>query len=65
MTTEKKPVLELIGNDGNAFAILGAATKVAKKAGWSEEKIKTYLSEARSGDYDDLLQTTMEYFEVV
>lgn len=60
-----KPTLELIGEDGNAFFILGKASKVAKKAGWDEEKLDEFKKEAMSGDYDHLLQTCMEYFDVV
>lgn len=59
-----KPTLKLVGKEGNAFAILGEANKVAKKAGWSQEKIDEMMTEARSGDYDNLLQTMMEYFVV-
>jgi hypothetical protein len=57
-----KPQLELLDRNGNAFAILGAARKVAiaNKLDW--EAIK---AEATDGDYDHLLQTMMKYFEVV
>jgi len=33
MKNEKNPVLKIIGTDGNAFAILGKAQKVAKQNG--------------------------------
>jgi hypothetical protein len=62
--TVDRPNLELTGSDGNAFAILGKAQRVAKKAGWEREKIDAVLKEATSGDYDHLLQTMMKYFEV-
>lgn len=60
----EKPVLKLSGIDGNAFAILGEAKKVALKAGWSPEKITEFKSEAMSGDYDNLLSTLIKYFDV-
>jgi len=60
----KKPKLKLTGTDGNAFAIMGAATGAARKANWDQSKIDEYLKEARSGDYDNLLQVTMKYFDV-
>jgi len=63
-TNTEKPALVLVGEDGNAFAIMGKAIKVARRAGWSQEDIDAYLAEAKSGDYDHLLQTTMKYFEV-
>jgi hypothetical protein len=57
----EKPVLKLIGEDGNAFAILGAARKVALKNKMDWAAIQT---EATSGDYDHLLQTMTKYFDV-
>lgn len=56
-----KPVLEIIGQDGNAFAILGKAQRVARQNNMDWEEIRT---EAMSGDYDHLLQTMVKYFEV-
>jgi hypothetical protein len=56
----KKPPLKMVGEDGNAFAILGRASRVAKKNGLDWEKIR---AEATSGDYDHLLQTIMKYFD--
>ena len=60
----EKPVLELVGQDGNAFFILGKALKAARQAGWSEEQVQQFQKEATSGNYDNLLQTCMKYFEV-
>ena len=62
--TESKPKLQLSGEDGNAFAIMGKASRAAKKAGWPQEKIDEYFAKAKSGDYDNLLQVTMTYFDV-
>jgi len=59
-----KPKLVLVGEDGNAFAILGKAFREAKRAGWTTEKIQRFKTEATAGDYDHLLQTCMNYFEV-
>lgn len=56
-----KPTLEILGEDGNAFAILGKAKRVAEKHGLDWEAIK---KEATSGDYDHLLQVMMRHFEV-
>jgi len=56
--------VKLIGKDGNAFAILGAAQKAARKANLSKEEIDAYMVEAMSGDYDNLLQITMKWFNV-
>lgn len=61
---EQKPKLSLIGQDGNAFAILGLVKMAAKKAGWDKQAIKCFVNEATGGDYDNLLQTCMKYFDV-
>ena len=61
---KEKPKLRLAGEDGNSFSILGRAKKVAKKAGWSWEKIDRFINEAMSANYDHLLQTCMEHFDV-
>lgn len=60
-----KPELKLVGTDGNAFFILGKSKRVAREAGWSEEKIDVFMKEAKSGNYDHLLQTCMKYFDVI
>jgi len=57
----KKPKLEIIGTDGNAFALLGKAQRVAKENNMDWDKIQT---KAMSGDYDNLLCTLMYYFDV-
>lgn len=59
-----KPIVQLEGTDGNAFAIIGKCRKAAKQAGWSNQKIEQVSAEMKAGDYDSLLQTAMKYFEV-
>lgn len=56
--------VQLTGNDGNAFAIIGAVTKAMRRGGVSANDIKAYQSEAMSGDYDNLLATSMRYVDV-
>lgn len=56
--------LKLIGEDGNAYAILGKVRKQMKQEGWTKEEIKEYMDKATSGDYDNLLRVTMEYADV-
>jgi sugar diacid utilization regulator len=53
----KKITLELVGLDGNAFALMEAFEQQARREGWTKEEIKTVLDECQSGDYDHLLQT--------
>ena len=64
LPTSDKPMLKLVGSDGNAFALLGKAKRAANNAGWSEAKWKEIQKEAMSGDYDHLLQTLIAHFEV-
>ena len=64
MDDTRKPVLKLVGTDGNAFSILGLASRAAKAAGWSDERRNAVLDEMRSGDYSHLLATAMKHFEV-
>jgi hypothetical protein len=56
--------VQLSGEDGNAFAILGAVTKALRKAGVSLEESTAFSKEAMSGDYDDLLATCMKWVDV-
>jgi hypothetical protein len=60
----ERPKLELVGQDGNAFNVLGLAKRAAQKAGWQKEQFDVFLQKAISGDYDHLLQTVMEHFDV-
>jgi hypothetical protein len=57
----EKPILSIIGRDGNAFAILAAARRVALTNNMDWNAIS---KEAMSGDYDNLLSTMMKYFDV-
>lgn len=52
---------DLANCDGNAFAILGGWRRAARNQGWSEDTIEAVLAEAKSGDYDHLVQTIMGY----
>ena len=56
--------VELIGADGNAFAILGKVQRELKRAGVSSEEVKAFFTEATSGDYDHLLGTAMKWVDV-
>ena len=60
----RKPKLRLVGADGNAFAILGRAFEAARASGWSIDHWKKFRDEAMSSDYDHLLATCVEHFDV-
>jgi hypothetical protein len=55
--------VELVGTDGNAFAVLGAVSKALKGAGHGDE-VPAFMAEATSGDYDHLLATVMRWVDV-
>jgi hypothetical protein len=55
--------VELIGNDGNAFAVMGAVSKALRRGGYSDE-VEQFQSEAMSGDYNHLLQVVMQWVTV-
>ena len=50
--------------DGNAFAILGACRAAARAALVRPSELRDFVCEAMAGDYDNLLQTCMKWFEV-
>ena len=55
-----KVKMQLAGLDGNAFALMGAFSRNARRQGWTRDEIDTVLTECRSGDYDHLLCTLMD-----
>ncbi len=60
---KRRPVVKLIGMDGNAYFILGRVKKALEKAGMHREA-KEFIEKATSGDYDNLLRVVMEYVDV-
>lgn len=56
--------VQLTGEDGGPFAIMGAVGKGLRRAGVPDEEIKKYSEESMSGDYDNLLQTAMRWVNV-
>tara|TARA_B110000503_G_scaffold14157_1_gene19312 strand:- start:333 stop:527 length:195 start_codon:yes stop_codon:yes gene_type:complete len=55
--------VDLVGEDGNAYAILGRVQKALKAAGVDKEERDAYFAEATSGDYNHLLRVTMDWVE--
>jgi hypothetical protein len=56
--------VKLVGEDGNAFAILGRVQRELKRHQVPPEDQKKFMDEATSGDYDNLLQTCMKWVSV-
>lgn len=56
------PLPDLRGPGGNAYALLGQAQSLMKKAGLPETLYDEFNAEATSGDYDHLLDTIKQWF---
>lgn len=66
MSDTKYPhiTVQLTGNNGNAFAIMGAVKKALLADGIDDDEITEYMSESMDGDYDNLLQVAMRWVDV-
>ncbi len=62
MKPKTNVTVKLIGEDGDAFYILGKVERALTDAGYIEEA-KNYMNEATSGDYNHLVLVTMEYVD--
>lgn len=49
--------LDLVGQDGNAFSLMGAFKQAARQQHIPKEEINNVINECMTGDYDHLLQT--------
>lgn len=56
--------VDLVGEDGNAWAIVARVRKALKQHGLTDTEIDAYATEAFSGDYNHVLQTTMAWVHV-
>lgn len=52
--------LELVGIDGNAFAILGTVARALRKAGNDEATVTAWMEYATAGDYNQVLTAAMQ-----
>jgi len=65
MENEKeKPVVELLGSDGNAFLIIAKCRRALQGAGYTAEQVEEFSVEAKLGDYDHVIQTAMKWCDV-
>ena len=56
--------VELVDKDWNAFNILGICRRAMKRAPLPESEIEAFTTAATSSNYDNLLATVCEYFNV-
>lgn len=55
--------VQLTGEDGNAFYIIGRVSRALKQCGRAD-LVPAFQKEATSGDYDKVIQAAMKYVEV-
>jgi len=56
--------VQLTGEDGNAYSIMGKVSRALKLAGATKEEQDQYMNESMSGDYDHLLRVATQWVEV-
>jgi len=56
--------VDLIGRDGNAFAVLGNVKTALRRGGVEQVEIDEFMAEAMSGDYNHLLATVARWVEI-
>ena len=56
---KQKPAIDLTGPEGNAYALLGAALRLAKQLGKDSDAIE---AEMMDGDYEHLVKTFDKHF---
>ena len=56
--------VRLVGQEGNAFFILGTVAKALRRGGVSDEEVKQFQKEAMSGDYEELLAACLRWVDV-
>lgn len=54
---------DLVGVDGNAFAVMGYTGKALRETG-HRDLVEKMREEAMSGDYDNLLRVCMKYIDI-
>jgi hypothetical protein len=66
MTDPKFPDIDvaMVGEDGNAFAIIGRVRLALRRGGLAPEEVAEFTDEAMSGDYDHLLATVVRWVRV-
>lgn len=57
-----KMVIDLTGPDGNAFALLGIASRLGKQLELDKEQQEMIRIEMMSGDYENLIKVFDENF---
>jgi len=59
----EKPTIQVVGEDGNVFLVLGKASKALKRANEWEKAEEMAKRVTDSGSYDDALTIIQEYVD--
>ena len=59
-----KVKVKLVGEDGNAFSILGRVVRALRTANVEASELDAFKTEATAGDYDHLLATVSKWVSV-
>lgn len=62
--TTQKPEIQLSGQDGNIFNLIGIASKALRRAGQPDQAKEMTTKIFSSRSYDEAIQIIMEYCEV-
>jgi len=62
-SNKPKPKVQLVGQNGNVFNLLGICTKALKRADQDEEAGKLQSRVLSSGSYDEALAIMLEYVD--
>tara|TARA_B100000700_G_scaffold252166_1_gene283517 strand:- start:3138 stop:3368 length:231 start_codon:yes stop_codon:yes gene_type:complete len=54
--------IDLRGPDGNAFALLGLASRLSKQLGHTKEEIEEIQNDMKSSDYENLLEVFDKHY---
>ena len=58
-TPQSEIVVDLTGPDGNAFVLMGMASKFARQLGIDKDEV---INKMKSGDYENLIKVFDNYF---
>ena len=55
----------LVGQDGNAYNIMGYVAHTMKENKYTKQEIDDYIIEAKSSDYDNLVRVSMAMLDII
>lgn len=56
--------VQLTGEDGNAFFIIGRTAKALRRHGVPADEVAAFQNEAMAGDYDNVLATVARWTSI-